>query len=194
MARRQRGILFPKYGWRRHFTVTQDFYGEVAYNAESWDKKISKSVYEWDTNLFIKLFTVERDLRMPVQREEHMRTKGRAYLKAINSTEDKVKVCELDSLLNEVNRKYFEKELELHECELDLFKRPLKEMYDTLRKDSTWYLRTELVEDCIAKGGCYSRDCGCCQKRHWTSKRSRGIGHCTVECGSCVMIRRYMVQ
>ncbi|KAJ6023852.1 hypothetical protein N7540_004649 [Penicillium herquei] len=74
---------------------------------------------------------------MLVQHEEHMRTKGRAYLKAINSTEDKVQVCELDSLLDEVNRKYFEKELELHECELDLFRLPLKMMYDTLRKDST---------------------------------------------------------
>jgi hypothetical protein len=25
MAQRQRGIQFPKYGWRRHFTVTEDF-------------------------------------------------------------------------------------------------------------------------------------------------------------------------
>lgn len=188
---RQRGVLLPRRGWRRHFTVTENFSGEVAYNAELFDKKMARSVYAWDIHLFIRLFTAERELRMLVQREEHMRTKGRAYLKAINSTEDKVQVCELDSRLDELNRKYVEKELELHECELDLFERPLKEMYDNLRKDSTWYLRTELVEDCIAKGGCCSRDCGCCQKRHWTSKRNRGIGHCSVECGCCVMHRGF---
>lgn len=62
---------------------------------------------------------------------------------------------------------------------------PIKTSYDALRENTTWYLRKELVEDCVKRGGCCSRSCGCCQIRHEVTERNKGIGHCTPTCGCC---------
>jgi len=61
----------------------------------------------------------------------------------------------------------------------------LKKAYDEIRQDPAWYLQKELIKDCIAKGGCCSRGCRCCENRHLNSERRNGIGHCTEQCGCC---------
>lgn len=68
---------------------------------------------------------------------------------------------------------------------------PLRQMYDKLRHNPKWYLRKELVDDCIRKGGCCARSRGCCEKRHVGDNTRKGIGHCTLECECCAMDRRF---
>lgn len=57
-------------------------------------------------------------------------------------------------------------------------------MYHKLRENPKWYLRKELVKDCIQR-------LGCCEKRHSKFKTVKGIGHCTVDCGCCTRNRGY---
>lgn len=73
---------------------------------------------------------------------------------------------------------------ELHNLEILLPQRPLKETYDKIRQNPAWYLRKELVHDCANRGGCCGRSCGCCKKRCLTSKE-KGTGHCTERCFCC---------
>lgn len=56
-----------------------------------------------------------------------------------------------------------------------------KQKYDSLRRDAKWFTREEIVRDCSYRGGCYSRECGYCSKRHLL-KETKGNGHCTTEC------------
>jgi hypothetical protein len=69
----------------------------------------------------------------------------------------------------------------------------LKPTLAYLTQNPAWYLRKELTDDCIARGGCCSRQCRCCEDRHlhprWT--HGKGIGHCTAECGCCAIHRGY---
>ena len=54
----------------------------------------------------------------------------------------------------------------------------------------TWYCRPELVKDCAERGGCCGRSCRCCLKRHLTTQRTKGIGHCTIDAAvrKCVVL------
>jgi len=49
------------------------------------------------------------------------------------------------------------------------------------------------VEDCKARGGCCSRDCGyCVDIQHVnTSAGAFGVGHCTRKCGCCSRYREF---
>lgn len=62
----------------------------------------------------------------------------------------------------------------------------LRRGYMSVKSNPAWYLREELVEDCVSRGGCCSRDCGCCERRRLSAKNGKGIGHCTVECMCCI--------
>ena len=64
-----------------------------------------------------------------------------------------------------------------------------KEAYDSLRRDVRWFMREEMVQDCSDRGGCCSRECGCCERRH-LSKR-KGKGHCTIECRCCISFQGF---
>ena len=81
----------------------------------------------------------------------------------------------------------------LHSAETQLPQRPLKKIYDRIRQNPAWYLRRELTNDCVGRGGCCSRSCGCCRKRCLTSKE-RGTGHCTELCYCCGVNRGYSVS
>lgn len=81
--------------------------------------------------------------------------------------------------------------LELYNCESMLPTRPFLKMYTKLRENPKWYLRKELIDDCIRGDGCCARGCGCCQTRHTRNKSRRGIGHCTVEFGCCASNRGF---
>ncbi|KAJ5214629.1 hypothetical protein N7449_001798 [Penicillium cf. viridicatum] len=73
---------------------------------------------------------------------------------------------------------------DLHNAEVLLPQRPLKKIYDEIRQDPAWYLRKELINDCMERGGCCGRTCGCCEKRCLAGVE-KGIGHCTVACWCC---------
>ena len=62
---------------------------------------------------------------------------------------------------------------------------PLKRSYGKIRKNAAWYLRKELVKDCVKRGGCCARSCGCCKRRARAGKNAKGIGHCTAFCVCC---------
>lgn len=61
------------------------------------------------------------------------------------------------------------------------------------RSDHRWYMHSVLVEDCVNRGGCCNRDCGCCvsHERETSSLGGLGIGHCAVECGCCSKARGF---
>lgn len=81
--------------------------------------------------------------------------------------------------------------LELCEHEACIPRSRVKRSYDSVREDPAWYLRKDLVEECVERRGCCSRGCGCCQRRPSTTDRQRGIGDCTSECGCCVSHRGF---
>lgn len=61
------------------------------------------------------------------------------------------------------------------------------------RSKPRWYMHSVLVEDCVNRGGCCSRDTGCCvsHEREISSTGELGIGHCTVECDCCSNARGF---
>jgi hypothetical protein len=62
--------------------------------------------------------------------------------------------------------------------------------YVSLRDLPQWYFCTWLVEDCMRRGGCCGRACGCCSKPR-SSVRPKGDGHCTKMCGCCLQSRGF---
>lgn len=69
---------------------------------------------------------------------------------------------------------------------------PLTRGLDLWRSHPRWYMHQYLVQDCIGKGGCCARDCGCCLNRPVDlEQRKLGVGHCTVECGCCTKSRGF---
>lgn len=51
-------------------------------------------------------------------------------------------------------------------------------------------------KDCIARGGCCERGCGCCERPRQTSKdqenrATTALSHCTVACGCCIRERGF---
>lgn len=64
----------------------------------------------------------------------------------------------------------------------------LKDEYDFLRQDTKWFMRKEMVQECVDRGGCYSRACGCCSQRPLHNV-GKGDGHSTTECWCCMVYR-----
>lgn len=62
--------------------------------------------------------------------------------------------------------------------------------YLSIRNLPQWYLGTWLIDDCVRRGGCCGRACGCCSKPR-SSIRSKGDGHCTKMCGCCLQARGF---
>jgi hypothetical protein len=48
-----------------------------------------------------------------------------------------------------------------------------------------WYIYPWLVENCVRRGGCCGRACGCCSKPR-SSVWPKGNGHCTKMCSCCL--------
>lgn len=70
---------------------------------------------------------------------------------------------------------------------------PLRRGFQLWRSNPSWHMHPVLVEDCKARGGCCSRDCGCClnPERANTSAGAFGVGHCTLKCGCCSRSRGF---
>jgi hypothetical protein len=117
-----------------------------------------------------------------------IRKKTRALQEMANFEKNRSLLSDLDEELEKLRRQCRKQELDLYEQELMIPIWPLKEEYDSLRQCRTWNMRKELVEDCVARGGCCSRERGC-GRRCLDSERKKGIGHCTEECSCCSTYR-----
>jgi hypothetical protein len=124
-------------------------------------------------------------LRVATQAKEQLEAMLRGYRESI--LEDKnarQEYKETHEYLTKMELLVFEASELLRDAENLLPQRPLKDIYDQIRQNPAWYLQKELINNCVASGGCCGRSCGCCRKRCLTSK-GRGVGHCTVLCGCC---------
>ncbi|KAJ5385241.1 hypothetical protein N7517_003152 [Penicillium concentricum] len=68
-----------------------------------------------------------------------------------------------------------------------------KRAYDRQRKDPDWYLSKLLCDDCVGRGGCCGRGCGCCQRPRTVDGSENSInarGRCTTACGCCLEAHR----
>ncbi|KAJ5259507.1 hypothetical protein N7478_012488 [Penicillium angulare] len=67
----------------------------------------------------------------------------------------------------------------------------LQRGFETWRSNERWYMHRVLVEDCVFRGGCCARGCGCCEspERLTSSVGKLAIGHCSIECACCVETR-----
>lgn len=138
--------------------------------------------YGYHNCTFVELIRAETSLRKHVQYCESLSNQSTAQIKltpedqkAIQESERKLKCAEATLRIQEYR---------LYKMET-LLPAELGRMYMSLRRNPTWYYRTELVEYCIARGGCCSRDCGCCANRRSKTKNISGIGHCTLYSGCC---------
>lgn len=91
--------------------------------------------------------------------------------------------------LKELHRQAWFKEREWRYLRSEIAQPPsvLERGFEDWRSNPRWYMHDVLVENCINRGGCCGRDCGCCvsHERETTSVGKLGIGHCTVECDCC---------
>jgi hypothetical protein len=148
----------------------------------------SENVYQ---SRLTELFVAEHALREVMQREERLHHKVIALEKAVTlgTNMNTMQFEDAKIALEESQLQYPIKEWALYQAECRLHS-ILKEPYDRLRRDPKWYMREEMVQDCSDRGGCCSRECGCCEQRH-LSKKKKGRGHCTVECKCCIGLRGF---
>lgn len=104
-------------------------------------------------------------------------------------TKDEIQVYESD--LEDIKEVTWNIAQALYNTESMLPQRPLRKIYDEIRQNPAWYLRKELIQACMRRGGCCGRSCGCCEKR--CLAKGRGIGHCTTECWCCEATRGHPV-
>ncbi|CDM34792.1 unnamed protein product [Penicillium roqueforti FM164] len=118
--------------------------------------------------VFVDIIIAEYRLREIVQQEKSLKRKVRVIEKiAADKYGDKAAQYynqELTILL----RQYSEAEYKLYLAEIMLPIGP-----------------SNGLENCMKRGGCCSRDCGCCHDRHERTERNKGIGHCTPTCDCC---------
>jgi hypothetical protein len=137
------------------------------------------------SDLLVAIIILEQAIQELAKLEDQWKEEHQASLKSFSQGEDMVWIQECEEMI------MYHRNLGdwvgriLYHLEVRLPRGTLKNSYDKLREDPTWYLRKELVKDCVAKGGCCGRDCGCCAKRHLNSEKRRGIGHCSTQCACC---------
>ena len=141
--------------------------------------------------IFISVIENEYALRELVQRLEFLRKKINVLEKMADFKVDHTKLAQLNKELGEARRAHDLQTYQYSRAELRLGRDTLKEKYDSLRQNPSWYMRQELIGDCKDRGGCCSRDCGCCSERHLTSIDTQGLGHCTWDCSCCAYSRGF---
>lgn len=151
-------------------------------NAVQRHKENTVTMWQKDpavSNCVGAFLNTEYDLRAAAQREirlhERLKKGDFSYEKGAVGKE-----------LGEINRQWWLLHRLWWQYRCGLSIGSLGKALDRWRSDPKWYMHPFLVEDCAGKGGCCSRDCGCCENRLMNSKtRKLGAGHCTSECGCC---------
>ncbi|KAJ5928423.1 hypothetical protein N7466_007379 [Penicillium verhagenii] len=140
-----------------------------------------------NAKLYVALIEAETALRTSVQREEYIKHSIRASEEG-SSEPSPVPTTERQRELLKIQEKLPILQQTLYEAEW-AFPHSIRTRYRSVTKDPSWYLRSELVNYCVKKGGCCSRECGCCEKRQFSSERNFGVGHCTSYCACCDVAR-----
>ncbi|KAJ6021939.1 hypothetical protein N7540_007443 [Penicillium herquei] len=143
---------------------------------------------------FSDILVAEYALREYVQREEMLQYKIQGLEKAVAIQPDgkaQLALADAKSELGKVQIQCYHNQQALYRTEAMLVPH-VKQDYDTLRADDDWYMREEMVHDCVDRGGCCSRGCGCCARRK-LSERRKGTGHYTPECWCCSNQRGFEV-
>ena len=135
------------------------------------------------TFIFVDLILAEYNLRGSVQRAASLESCCALREMKRNMKED-ARLFVYDKKLIKLRRTINIHEQALYEREATLPEN-IRPTYEFLTKNPVWYLRKELIDDCIARGGCCSRECGCCENRHLHRKWRKGTGHCKAECKCC---------
>lgn len=144
-------------------------------------------VHRMDRSTMTDLLLAEQALREQTQREEALHHRSKALRKVIAITSDNTELQEVNKELEGAESQYRRKAHALYRAE-SMLPSSIKSLYDTVRRNATWFMREEMVQDCSDRGGCCSRQCGCCAQRH-LSERQKGRGHCTSECWCCISFR-----
>ncbi|CAL5870669.1 uncharacterized protein PFLUO_LOCUS4909 [Penicillium psychrofluorescens] len=155
------------------------------------DTRLQYGSLKYDRELFISIICNEYALRVSAQRIEMLQKEIKALEKLTNIEVDQIQFAQLNTGLEEVQKKHSLQKHQLYISESMIPERPLKQNYDSLRRNPDWYMRHELIQDCKDRGGCCSRGCGCCAQRYLTSEKMNGIGHCTWDCWCCLQYRGF---
>lgn len=135
----------------------------------------------------IDVIIAENNLQQRVQLQAAMKEKIASRQKTAQIDVES-QLAQLDHHLKEAQKVCRQQEQNLYERETMLCPM-MRKLYDSLREGPAWYLRRELVKDCIARGGCCSRQCKCCAQRHLILERGKSIGHCTDRRACCISFR-----
>ncbi|KAJ5088688.1 hypothetical protein N7456_012304 [Penicillium angulare] len=139
----------------------------------------------WSNDGLVAFLRTEDQLRELCQQDICLRNeKSIAYDKfSRKSTHFKKKAWTLRREWNRLKRKTIER--------VD----NLKDGFETWRANPRWYMHRTLVDDCIQRGGCCARECGCCTSldRETSLVGKYGVGHCTSSCGCCFESRGFKI-
>ncbi|KAJ5601146.1 hypothetical protein N7510_010680 [Penicillium lagena] len=99
-------------------------------------------------------------------------------------------VQELQDEVSKFAKEYWFLERQWWETKASFKDSTLTRGMDLWRSHPKWYMHRVLREDCVGRGGCCGRNCGCCSNRQ-NILRKFAIGHCTVECSCCERARGF---
>jgi hypothetical protein len=149
-----------------------------------------KNYLKFESDMLADIIIAEYKVRQTLQQKETLERKIRTLEKLPENDEDEKRLQLCHQELEIVKRNHGLNEQRMFADESMIPPGPLKREYDAMRQDPTWYLRKELIEDCIGRGGCCARGCACCMNRAFAYYK-RGVGHCTVGCGCCASERGF---
>ncbi|KAJ5678712.1 hypothetical protein N7462_006956 [Penicillium macrosclerotiorum] len=103
----------------------------------------------------------------------------------------KMHLAHCEDELKSLNERYWDHRMQYFMLKLKFLDQPHCRAFQTLCKDPDWYMNTWLKKDCVARGGCCARSCGCCEKLRDTT-RDENRGHCTTACGCCLQAHNFV--
>lgn len=137
------------------------------------------------------LLCTEVALRENTQRETALREKIRGLLTRTTTDDSATLVQELQEEISKLNKEYWKLERRWWQIRASFKDTSLTRGIELWRSHPKWYMHRVLREDCVGRGGCCGRGCGCCSNRQNIPERKFAAGHCTVECACCEQARGF---
>jgi hypothetical protein len=122
-----------------------------------------------------KLQTLKSSSELPLSSED-----GAKHASQLKSYEEQLK---------DINKKHWALSRKKWNKKSAITSWSFRRAYDIQRSYAEWYLSVDLVSDCVGRGGCCGRSCGCCKNPRTVGGFDDGIntrGHCTTACGCCL--------
>lgn len=161
----------------------------------SYQKEVTSTV---SSLVFSQFLEIEHRLREGCHWEIALRNEKKNGRHGNSFTVDGVILCQIDNKIKDLRRRVWHETAKWWRARAYMVESSgfLARGFLSWRSSPKWYMHSILVEDCKARGGCCSRDCGCCTdpERAKTSAGPLGIGHCTLRCGCCKKSRGFEVN